>query len=98
MQTRRSLHIVYHGIKDVYKHFADKHELNDVGYHESMRARAPKGISNASCLKCHADVTKAKYEGYVNIHVALKRNRNSRCADCHKNMVHWPYFVKDSYE
>jgi cytochrome c nitrite reductase small subunit len=81
----------YHGIKDVYKHFADADQLSDPGYHEAMRAHAPKGISNSSCLKCHGDIYKKEYPGVVNIHKELKKNSKSRCTDCHVDMVHYPY-------
>jgi cytochrome c-type protein NapC/trimethylamine-N-oxide reductase cytochrome c-type subunit TorC len=83
----------YHGVKDVYKHFADREVLNDPGYHAAMRARAPRGIAKASCLQCHRDIYEKEYENLVNIHAALRKNRSSKCVDCHKYLVHWPYTI-----
>lgn len=86
----------YHRIKDVYKHFADRDEWNDVGYHEDMRVRAPTGIYNASYLKCQKDVYDREYPGLVNIHEDLRGNRSSKCVDCHRNLVHSPYVIPES--
>jgi nitrate/TMAO reductase-like tetraheme cytochrome c subunit len=84
----------YHGIKDVYKHFADQEALNDPGYHAAMRVRATRGIAKASCLQCHRDIYEEEYENFVNIHAALRKNRSSNCVDCHKYLVHWPYPIR----
>ncbi|MCK5645906.1 MAG: NapC/NirT family cytochrome c [Anaerolineales bacterium] len=84
----------YHGVKDVYKHFADREVLNDPGYHAAMRARAPRGIAKASCLQCHRDIYEEEYGNFVNIHAALQKNRSSKCVDCHKYLVHWPYTIR----
>jgi len=78
----------YHGIKDVYRHFAEKHELMDPGYHEKMKIHAPKGMYKESCLACHRDIYKKEYEGVVNVHAHAKK---ANCASCHTGLVHYPY-------
>jgi len=81
----------YHGVKDVYAHFAHPDELMNPGFHEKMIAAAPGGIHNASCLTCHDDIYSDDYPGKVNIHATMKENSRSRCTDCHRNLVHYPY-------
>jgi nitrate/TMAO reductase-like tetraheme cytochrome c subunit len=88
----------YHGMKDVYKHFTDGEEIHTAGYHDNMRFHAPHGMDNSSCLACHADIYKKTYDGYDNIHKALRFNSASKCAVCHSGMVHMqkgyvPYYA-----
>ncbi len=81
----------YHGIKDIYKHFADSEVLEDPGYHVIMRVNATKGIADSSCLQCHRDIFTKDYGEFVKIHVSVKNNRSSKCTSCHQYLVHWPY-------
>ena len=85
----------YHGVKDVYHHFADGDEMLTVGYQERMRYNAPSGMFNSSCLTCHESVTDEEYEDSVNIHAGVLETGKAKCADCHKGLVHWPYSVSD---
>ena len=85
----------YHGVKDVYHHFADGDEMLTVGYQERMRYNAPKGMANSSCLSCHEPEDEV-YEGRVNIHPGVLGTGKARCVDCHKGLVHWPYSVSDA--
>ncbi len=84
----------FHGIKDIYKHFADSEVLDDPGYHVVMRGHAAEGIADASCLQCHRDIFSKDYGELVNIHASVKNIRGSKCAYCHQNLVHWPYPLK----
>jgi nitrate/TMAO reductase-like tetraheme cytochrome c subunit len=81
----------YHGAKDVTRHFTDKEEMEFPGYYFNMKENAGKTLSNASCLKCHADVFGKKYEGYPNIHTGIKNNRNMKCYLCHESTAHKNY-------
>ena len=86
----------YHGVKDVYRHYADGEDTLSVGYYERMRYHAPDGMYNSSCLACHKSVADEEYEGYVNIHAGVLETGNVKCADCHKGLVHWPYSVSEA--
>lgn len=86
---------VYHGAKDVTKHFLDKEEMAHPGYYFNMKANAGKTLSNASCLKCHGDIYRLKNENYENIHRGIKNNPHMKCYLCHENTAHKTYLPKD---
>ena len=83
-----------HGVKDVYVHWKYSEDLMSPAFHEKMMAAAPAGIHNASCLKCHDDIRAKEYDGKVNIHKTIQDNDDSRCTDCHKDLVHYPYSLE----
>ncbi len=83
-----------HGVKDVYEHWKHPEDLMSPAFHEKMMAASPAGIHNASCFKCHDEIYSKEYEGKVNIHRTIQDNGDSRCTDCHKNLVHYPYSLE----
>jgi len=78
----------YHGTKDIYYHFSDKDQLDYKYYLYEMKVNARKDIPNANCLPCHKDIYKTKDPLLKAVHYDIRKNKNLRCVDCHKNLVH----------
>lgn len=78
----------YHGSKDIYHHYKDKEEFKYPGYYYKMRVDARKNLPDYNCLTCHKDILNSKAPEIKLYHKDLQPNKNVKCVDCHKNLVH----------
>ena len=81
----------FHGIKDIYVHFAKDMSQYD---HEEQKEKAYASFTNNQCQKCHRNILYIPNKrGAMLAHRAVVYARDGyekKCVDCHRNLVHIP--------
>jgi nitrate/TMAO reductase-like tetraheme cytochrome c subunit len=85
---------IYHGSKDVTRHFVKTLDFGEPGFYFSLKMSAKETVGNANCLKCHTDAMRKNYDEEDNIHTLLINNPGFKCYECHEDIVHKDYLPK----
>lgn len=86
----------YHGLKDIYHHFASSHKFSKENFNEEMKIHSRKTIPVRSCFECHETMLRNNKHKLATLHYELYKDTKiyspkdtQSCLDCHKNLVHF---------